>query len=176
VARALAPAGTETKAEPEKSSEGAEREAPRPPGVSMNQEPDTNPGEAPDAANRRQGRRRRPPSLPGPKPDAHRPALRAPSPTIEPPARTPAAEVSLFPGHVYVTVELPRALKDALDIQATDLTLTVDAKRVEGPPYHVTVRLPVPVEPGSAKATYRNGVLDVALTRAKPSGGHDHGA
>jgi HSP20 family protein len=95
---------------------------------------------------------------------------------MEPFARTPGTEVSLFPGYVYVTIELPGAPKDPLDIQATDLTLTVDAKRCEGPPYHVTVKLPAPVEPRSAKATYHNGILDVSLTRAKQSGGHNHGA
>lgn len=169
------PAEKETRAEPEKSSEGAEREAPRPPGVSMNQEPDSDPGGAPDATDRPHGRRKRVPSLPGPKPDADRPALGAPSPTVEPSTRTPLAEVSLFPGHVYVTVELPGASKDALDIQATDLTLTIDAKRVQGSPYHLEVRLPAPVQPRSAKATYRNGILDVTLTRAKRSGGNHHG-
>jgi HSP20 family molecular chaperone IbpA len=140
----------------------------------MNQEPDGNPAEAPDAKDHPNGRRKRVPSLPGPRPGADRPALRAPSPTVEPSTRTPVAEVSLFPGHVYVTVELPGAPKDALDIQATDLSLTIHAKRVQGSPYHLEVRLPTPVQPGSAKATYHNGVLDVTLTRAKRSGGLDH--
>ena len=171
------PAAKATRAEPEKSSEGAEREAPRPPGVSMNHEPDTDPGEGPDAVDRLLGRHKRVPSLPGPRPESSPPALRAPSPTIEPSAaRTPAAEVSLSPKCVYVTVELPGAPQDAPEIAATDRTLTIDAKRLQGPSYHLDVALPAAVEPESAKATYRNGILDVTLARTRRLGGGGHGA
>jgi HSP20 family molecular chaperone IbpA len=171
------PAAKETKAEPEKSSEGAGREAPRPPGASMNHEPDQDPGEAPDTEQRKPDQRKPVPSLPAPRTVANPPALRAPSPTVEPSAaRTPVAEVTISPSHVYVTVELPGAPKDALEIRATDRTLTVDAKRLEGPPYRLDLALPVPINPESAKATYRNGILDVTLARADRTEGDANGA
>jgi len=143
----------------------------------MNNEPDQDPGEAPDAVDRPRDPRKRVPSLPAPRSKSDLPALRAPTPTMEPPAtRTPEAEVSLSPNHVYVTLELPGAPKDALEIQATERTLSVDAKRLQGPPYRLDVALPASVEPESAKATYRNGILDVTLTRTKRSGGDTHRA
>ncbi len=143
----------------------------------MNEERDSDPAGAPDTANHPRGRRKPVPSLPGPNPASGRPALAAPSPTVDPPsARIPTAEVTLSPSHVYVTVELPGAPKDALDIQATEASLTIDAKRVQGPAYHLELALPASVKPGSAKATYLNGILDVTLTRARRSGGDRHGA
>ena len=142
----------------------------------MNHDKDADSGEAPDAADRLPVRRRVR-SLPGPRLPSSPPALGPPSPMVESPSeRTPVAEVSLSPGHVYVTVELPGAPKDALDIQATDGSLTVDAPRVGRPAYHLDIELPCAVDPGSAEATFRNGILDVTLARVKTSGGDAHDA
>lgn len=169
------PAEKATRAEPEKSSEGAEREAPRPPGVSMNHDKDADSGEAPDAIDRLLGRRRRVRSLPGPRAESFPPALGPPSPTVEPPTeRAPAAEVSLSPKHVYVTVEIASAAKDAMDVHATDRTLTIHAPRVQGAAYHLEVELPSVVDPRSAQVTFRNGILDVTLARAKRPRGEHH--
>lgn len=85
------------------------------------------------------------------------------------------ADLSLSLLHVYVTVELPGAPEDGPEIEATDRTLAIDTRRLQGPPYHLDVALPALVEPRSAKATYRNGILDVTLTRADRSRGDDHG-
>ena len=135
----------------------------------MNHDTDADSGEAPDAVGRP---RRRVDSLPGPRPNSFPAALGAPSPTVESPyERTPAAEVTVAPGSVYVTAELPGAPKDAMDIQVTETTLRVVAPRVGAPAFRLEVDLPVRVEPKSAKATYRNGILDVTLRRANPSGG-----
>lgn len=170
------PAEKGTKAEPEKSSEGAEREAPRPPGVSMNQDTDPDSGEAPDTTDRAAGKRRVR-SLPGPRRGSTPPALGPPAPTVElPPERTPAAEVTVSPGHVYVTVELPGVLKDDVDLEATERSLSVVASRTGSPAYRLQIDLPSPVDPESAKATCRNGVLDVTLDRPRRSGGDAHGA
>lgn len=137
----------------------------------MNHDTDTDSGEAPDAVDRLPGRRRTR-SLPGPHHTSPPPALGPPSPTVETPSeRTPVAEVSSSPGCVFVTIELPGAPKDALGIEATERTLTVDAPRVGAPAYHLVIELPYPVDPESAKATYRNGILDVTLIRARPTGG-----
>ncbi len=143
----------------------------------MNTEPDADSGEAPDAVDRLLGRKRHVDSLPGPSPrPAHR-ALGPPSPTVESaPERIPAAELSVSPEHVYVTVELPGAPKETLDIEATDRVLTVSASRTGAPPYRLELPIPVRVDPGSARATYRNGILDVTLDRVNPGRGDDHGA
>ena len=98
-------------------------------------------------------------------------ALSPPPPTVSSDERTPVAEVSLTSDHVYVTVELPGAPKDALDIEATDCSLRILAPRVGAPTFHVEMELPSRVDPSSAKATYRNGILDVTLARVPGPGG-----
>ena len=135
----------------------------------MNHDTDANSGEAPDGVGHP---RRRIDSLPGPRPHSFPPALGGPSPTVDaPPERTPAAEVAVSPDSVFVTVELPGAPKDAMDIQATDSALSVIAPRVGAAGYRLAIDLPVRVVPDSARATYRNGILDVTLKRVNSSGG-----
>jgi HSP20 family molecular chaperone IbpA len=80
----------------------------------------------------------------------------------------------LSPGHVYVTVELPGAVKDALDIEATERTLSIVAPRVGASAYRLRIELPSRVDLGSAAVTYRNGILDVTLRRAREAGGEPH--
>ena len=132
----------------------------------MDTNTDADPDEAPDAAGR-PGRPKRVDSLPGPRSPAFPPALVGPSPTVESAAeRVPVAEVSISPGHVYVTVELPGAAKEAIEIETTDRALHVRAPRGPGAIDRLTVDLPVTVRPESAKATFRNGILDVTLERS----------
>jgi HSP20 family protein len=72
---------------------------------------------------------------------------------------------------VSVTVELPGAEKGDLSLHVADQAVTVrvdkGARR-----YHKKIRLPAKVVPGSAKATFKNGILDVTLKRA---GEREHG-
>ncbi|HYM38799.1 MAG TPA: Hsp20/alpha crystallin family protein [Thermoplasmata archaeon] len=141
----------------------------------MNQDADPDRDEVPRAVDRLPGRRHPTHSLPDPRHGTDPPALGPPSPTVEPLAeRTPAAEVSQTPKHIYVTVELPGAPKDSLDIEATERTLTIDAPRVGAPAFHLEVDLPSAVDPESAKATYRNGILDVTLARIRRDGRDSH--
>jgi len=143
----------------------------------MNQSTDADPDEAPDAVDRLLGRRRRVRSLPGPRRASFPPVLGPPSPTVETPfERTPAAEVSLSPTHVYVTIELPGVAMDDVGIEVTERTLSVAAPRTGAPDCHLQIELPSPVDPGSAKATCRNGTLDVTLDRVSRSEGDVHGA
>ena len=133
----------------------------------MDHDTDADPDPVPDAVDRLLRRSRGVRSLPGPRSPLFPPALGGPSPTVEEAAeRVPAAEVSASPGHVFVTVELPGAVKDAIEVEATERTLDVRAPRSRGAVYRLAVDLPVPVRPESAKATFRNGVLDVMLERA----------
>ncbi len=138
----------------------------------MNTNTDVDPDEAPDAVDRLLRRSKHLRSLPGPRSPTFPPALGGPSPTVEAAEeRTPAAEVSVSPGRVYVTVELPGAVKDSIEVEATERTLDVRAPRIRGAVYRLTVGLPAPVHPESAKATFRNGILDVTLERL---GGDSH--
>lgn len=132
----------------------------------MENHTDADPDEAPHAADRPLRRSKRVSSLPGPRSPTVPPALGGPSPTVEEtPERVPATEVSVSPRHIYVTVELPDAAKDAIEVEATERTLAVRAPRSRGAAYRLTVGLPAAVRPESAKATFRNGILDVTLER-----------
>ncbi len=133
----------------------------------MDTNADADPDQAPDAVDRLLRRSRHVRSLPGPRSPTFPPALGGPSPTIEAAeAQAPVAEVSASPGHVYVTVELPGAVKDAIEVEATARALHVRAPRSRGPVYRLTVDLPAPVRPESARTTFRNGILDVTLQRS----------
>jgi len=105
-------------------------------------------------------------SLP-PGPPRSRPALAPPGPIVqeEPGSRTLPADIIRTPRHVYVTLEIPGAARETIDVIATDRELTVHASRPDQPEYNLELSLPVRVDPKSARATYRNGVLDITLAR-----------
>lgn len=83
--------------------------------------------------------------------------------------REPLVDVIEGPDTVSVTVELPGVDKDDIDLTVTEreLTIHVDA---EARRYYKTVDLPGAVDPDEVQATYRNGVLDVTLTRTGDGG------
>ncbi|MFQ6077039.1 MAG: Hsp20 family protein, partial [Candidatus Bathyarchaeia archaeon] len=60
--------------------------------------------------------------------------------------------------------ELPGVEKDDIELHATErgLTISVDT---ESRKYYKELKLPAEVEPSSAKSSYRNGVLEVTLTK-----------
>lgn len=137
----------------------------------MSNEPDPDRDEVPDPADRLLGRYGRIRSLPGPDPSHSPRALGFPGPTIqeEVGTRIPDAETLCTPRSVYVTVEIPGASRDSIDVAVTENRLTIHAPRPGAHPCHLQVDLPVRVKPESSKATYRNGVLDVTLARAGDS-------
>lgn len=139
----------------------------------MNHDTDANSDGAPDADDRFIGKRRPIRSLPGPRTGKPPAALGPPSPILreDGPERTPASEISVSPAELYVTVEIPGASRDSIEVTAMDRHLTIRAARSKGPSYTLELDLPVRVETESAKVTYRNGVLDVTLSRSLSSGG-----
>ncbi len=139
----------------------------------MNQDTDADAGDAPDGADGVRERRKRVPSLPGRASGSAPAALGPPSPTVrdDEGTRVPSSEVFVSPRQVYVTVEIPGASKDSIEFTAADRRLVVHSLRAGGPAYHLDIDLPVRVNPESAKATYRNGVLDVTLSREDGRGG-----
>jgi HSP20 family protein len=61
-----------------------------------------------------------------------------------------------------VVAEMPGIQKEDIELQATEDSLTVRAKNNDRN-YETSVPLKVPVDPNTAKASYRNGVLEVVL-------------
>jgi HSP20 family protein len=67
---------------------------------------------------------------------------------------------------VRVVAELPGVEKKDISLEATENTLTVSVD-TEQHKYYKEVEIPTEVNPDSARATYKNGVLEVVLTRLK---------
>ncbi|MCI4371210.1 MAG: Hsp20/alpha crystallin family protein [Thermoplasmata archaeon] len=110
--------------------------------------------------------------------DAHRslPAAGTSVPVLGPPsavtdegqqAREPVADVVVTPARIYVTIELPGASRETIEVTTTHTQLTVHALGVGGRVFHTDVQLGHPVEPEAVTATCRNGVLDVTLPRRR---------
>lgn len=86
--------------------------------------------------------------------------------------REPLSDVIDGEKEISVTVELPGVEKGDLSLKVADELVTV---RVDKGPrrYHKIIRLPAKVVPQSAKATFKNSILDVTLERQE--GRHDTG-
>lgn len=86
--------------------------------------------------------------------------------------REPLVDVVTGEKVVQVIAEVPGIEKEDINLLATEgqLTISVDTEKRK---YHKVVDLPAKVDPKSAKASYKNGVLEVSLERLKekkPSG------
>ena len=78
--------------------------------------------------------------------------------------RKPLIDVLETEETVHVIAEMPGIEKENIQLNATDLIL--DIETIDGnPKYSERVELPVKVDPQSAKATYKNGVLEVTFKR-----------
>ncbi|KKG08622.1 molecular chaperone Hsp20 [Methanosarcina sp. 2.H.T.1A.6] len=82
--------------------------------------------------------------------------------------RKPLIDVLESEEKVHVVAEMPGIEKENIQLNATDLIL--DIETLDGnPKYSERVELPVKVDPQSAKATYKNGVLEVTFNRLESS-------
>ena len=78
--------------------------------------------------------------------------------------RKPLIDILETEDKVHVIAEIPGIEKEKILLNATDLIL--DIETIDGnPKYSERVELPVKVDPQSAKATYKNGVLEVTFKR-----------
>lgn len=79
--------------------------------------------------------------------------------------REPLSDVIEGEKEVAVTVELPGVEKGDVSLKVADESITV---RVDKGPrrYHKQIRLPCKVVPSTAKATFKNSILDVTIQRA----------
>jgi HSP20 family protein len=76
--------------------------------------------------------------------------------------RKPIIDVFESEDEVHVVAEMPGVDKEDIKIDATETSLDISAK-TENMEYSEHVELPVSVHTDSAKASYKNGVLDVTL-------------
>ncbi len=81
--------------------------------------------------------------------------------------REPLVDVIEEDKAVVIVAELPGLEKDCINLQVTDhhLTISVDKSNRK---YHKGLTLPARVDPRSAGATYKNGVLEIKLKKWKP--------
>jgi HSP20 family protein len=81
--------------------------------------------------------------------------------------REPLTDIIESDDKVRVIVELPGVEKKEIKLNADGKTLEIE---VENPEKRFSKHLDLPcdVKPGSAKANYKNGVLEVILTRKAP--------
>ena len=79
-------------------------------------------------------------------------------------SRQPIVDVIDEDKTVRVIAEMPGVEKDQINLEYVDNRVTISA-RSEMRNYSETVTLPAKIEPASAKASYKNGVLEVTLDK-----------
>ena len=80
--------------------------------------------------------------------------------------REPLVDVIEEDKDVVIVAELPGVERNDIDLRATEnhLVISVDTSERK---YHKELTLPARVDPKSAEASYRNGVLEVRLKKLK---------
>lgn len=83
-------------------------------------------------------------------------------------SREPLTDIIERGDTVSVTIEMPGVEKEDIDLDIDGRKMTV---KVDNPNrrYHKVIDLPCGVEEESVRATFRNGVLDVTLTKTEES-------
>ena len=82
--------------------------------------------------------------------------------------REPLVDVIEREDTITIIVELPGVNKNQIKLNTTDRTLTISAPGDEAD-FFKDVKLPAAVNSKSAKATYKNGVLEVCLQKKEKS-------
>ena len=81
--------------------------------------------------------------------------------------REPLVDVIEDGNNVRIVAELPGVEKQDIQIHCTESQLTVNVDMPERK-YHKEVELPSDVNPKNAKASYKNGVLEIVMSKATP--------
>ncbi|HEW89788.1 MAG TPA: Hsp20/alpha crystallin family protein [Candidatus Bathyarchaeota archaeon] len=81
--------------------------------------------------------------------------------------REPLVDVMEEDDEVVVIAELPGVEKEDIDLRCDgrELIISVDTERRK---YYKQLELPSEVDPSSARASYKNGVLEVKLKKVRP--------
>ncbi|MEB3860461.1 MAG: Hsp20/alpha crystallin family protein [Desulfurococcales archaeon] len=80
----------------------------------------------------------------------------------------PLVDVIEHGDEVWVVAELPGVDKEKIKVKAQEKKLVIKAEN--GRKYYKEVDLPAKVDPKSARASYRNGVLEVKLKKVEEEG------
>ena len=78
--------------------------------------------------------------------------------------RKPLIDIFETENNVHVVAEMPGIEKEDIHLDATDSVVELKATHGERK-YSEYIELPVKVDPDSAKATYKNGVLEIIFDR-----------
>jgi len=98
-----------------------------------------------------------------------KPSLRGLKPLDIRTEREPLVDVFSDNGNIKVIAELPGVEKGDIKLYATSNTLTISVDTPQRK-YYKELELPAEVDPKSAKSTYKNGVLEVTLSKVKEKG------
>lgn len=90
-------------------------------------------------------------------------AKNVPEVGLEADSREPMSDVIEGEKDLSITVELPGADKQDVNLHVSEDSVTVRVEK--GRRYHKRIRLPAAVVPSSAKATFKNGILDVTVQK-----------
>ena len=82
--------------------------------------------------------------------------------------REPLVDVIEREGDITVIIELPGVNKNQIKLNTTDRMLTISAPGEESD-FYKEIKLPAAVNSKSAKANYKNGVLEVCLQKKEKS-------
>ncbi|RLF27610.1 MAG: Hsp20/alpha crystallin family protein [Thermoplasmata archaeon] len=87
--------------------------------------------------------------------------------------REPLTDIIEGEEEVSITVEIPGVEKEDIDLNVTEDTVEINVDTPQRK-YHKIIDLPCEVKPRTTKATYKNGVLDIVITRKekKKTGGY----
>jgi HSP20 family protein len=85
----------------------------------------------------------------------------------EPGSREPLTDIIEEKDRIRVIVELPGVDREDIQLNVEDHILDISVDR-EDRKFSKKVELPSPVDPDSASASYKNGVLEVTLSKVAP--------
>jgi HSP20 family protein len=84
--------------------------------------------------------------------------------------REPLVDVIRGENELRIVAEVPGVNKEDLHLSANENSLTIES--VTGQPrYRKKIELPEPIDPKTAKSTYKNGILEVSFARKSKSDG-----
>jgi HSP20 family protein len=81
--------------------------------------------------------------------------------------REPLVDTVVDQDTVKVVAELPGVERSEINLEGTENSLTISVSNHDRR-YYKELELPAEVDPNSSRANYKNGVLEVVLSRRKP--------
>jgi HSP20 family protein len=78
--------------------------------------------------------------------------------------REPLTDIIEGDDEIFVTVEIPGVEKDDIILNIEEFSLDINVNSPNRK-YHKKINLPYAVIPNKSKATYKNGILDIAIKR-----------